>query len=179
MVKPGIPFSFLQSSDSWLMPKSLSETKVWHLILQHSTTQVLSCDFISLLAHKIWIGLVKVKAQFSLHAYWFHSTVRPSSCPRARFIPVWTRICFRVCFSSVVGVEDNFYLICCFHNFVGLNHKTYLQRAESQHLNPLVITQLLYLSYFCCLLCTFSSSSMSIRCAHEKHTCIWHVRCKF
>lgn len=121
------------------------------------------------------IIIVKMKDQFYLHAYWFHSTVRPSSCPIARFTPLWTRICFRAWCSSVVGVEDSFYLICCFHDFVGLNHKTplaYLQRAESQHLYPLVITQLLHLSYFNCLLCTFPSSAMSIRCAHEKHPCI-------
>lgn len=31
MVKPGMPFSLLQSSDSWMMLKSLAETKVWHL----------------------------------------------------------------------------------------------------------------------------------------------------
>lgn len=31
MMKPGMSFSLLQSSDSWVTLKSLAETKVWHL----------------------------------------------------------------------------------------------------------------------------------------------------
>lgn len=155
VAKPDMPFSLLQSSDSWVMLKCLTDAKVWYLnitalfspgaVLRFCSTAGIGLSEVSLVSVnvKAWVvGWLVVHTTFT-------ALLRSSSCPVREFTPVWTSICLRVCCSSVVGVAENFHLICCFHDSVGFNHKpiliSRLQTGEFQNLNPLVITQVLYL----------------------------------